>query len=70
MLGWTLVILGIIGLFVPFLQGFVFLALGLSILSYHSIFIHQKLINLRERFPALAERCDRARKRFADRFRR
>ncbi len=32
-LGLTLILLGILGLFLPFLQGFLLIALGLSVMS-------------------------------------
>lgn len=32
-LGWTLIVLGIIGLFLPFLQGIVLIVSGLALLS-------------------------------------
>jgi hypothetical protein len=34
--GWILIILGVIGLFLPFLQGILFLASGLALLSTES----------------------------------
>lgn len=51
-LGWALVILGVIGLFVPILQGVLFLLLGLWILSHESHWAHRCLLKLRLRFPA------------------
>jgi uncharacterized membrane protein YbaN (DUF454 family) len=32
-LGWTLIVLGVIGLFLPFLQGIVLIVAGLALLS-------------------------------------
>jgi len=51
--GWTFVILGVLGLFLPILQGILFLAIGLSVLSLVSPrarFLRQRV---RRRFPTI-----------------
>lgn len=63
-LGWALVILGVIGLFVPILQGVLFLLLGLWLLSHESKWAHRCLLKLRMRFPA----ADRKLKEFQRKF--
>jgi uncharacterized membrane protein YbaN (DUF454 family) len=67
--GWAFIVLGIIGLFLPILQGILFLLIGLVILSSEYVWAHQLLHKLRTRFPKIAEQMDRARER-AERFMR
>jgi uncharacterized protein len=61
-LGYTFLVLGVLGLFLPFLQGFLFLFVGLIILSRHAPWARRLLDNIRSRHPkldqgiALAER--------------
>lgn len=50
-LGWILVILGIAGLFLPFLQGILFLFLGVTILSSESKWVRRALSKLGKRYP-------------------
>lgn len=54
-LGWILVALGIVGLFIPFLQGIIFLVLGALILSRHSLWFAKKLAFYKDRYPAFAK---------------
>ena len=59
--GWTFVGLGVVGLFVPVLQGVLFLAVGLVLLSLVSPrlrLLRQRLVG---RHPALADYLARAR---------
>jgi uncharacterized membrane protein YbaN (DUF454 family) len=49
--GWLFVVLGIIGLFLPILQGILFILIGLAILSTCSEIIKRFLKNLEERNP-------------------
>jgi uncharacterized protein len=58
--GWTFIVLGIAGLFLPFLQGILFLLIGLFILSMQYAWAHRLLHRLRERFPRIAEQFDKA----------
>jgi len=44
--GWLLLILGIIGCFLPILQGFLMMAAGLALLSRESPFIKRQLRRL------------------------
>lgn len=55
-LGWFLVGLGIIGLFVPILQGVLLILLGLWVLSRESQWAKRRLHQLRGRFPAADRR--------------
>lgn len=61
--GWSFIVLGIAGLFLPFLQGVLFLLAGLSILSSEYAWAHKLLQKLRERFPSLSLRVDTATRR-------
>ena len=63
MLGVLFVVLGVIGLFLPVLQGILFLAIGLSLLSYDSPWAERLRRRLYERFPAAAGRLERVTRR-------
>jgi uncharacterized membrane protein YbaN (DUF454 family) len=54
------VILGVIGLFLPILQGILFLLVGLVILSTEYAWAHRLLQRIRERFPRLSHKADEA----------
>ena len=54
--GWTFIVLGIAGLFLPVLQGILFLMIGLMILSSEYAWAHSVLEKLRTRFPRVAAR--------------
>lgn len=60
-LGWLFLILGVVGLFLPILQGFLFLAVGLAILAQEQAWAHGLLQRLRRRFPQMVTRLDHAR---------
>jgi uncharacterized membrane protein YbaN (DUF454 family) len=51
--GWLFVGLGMIGLFLPFMQGILFILIGLAILSSRSETIRRLLKHLEERYPHL-----------------
>ena len=59
--GWTFIVLGVIGLFLPFMQGILFLMIGLTILSSEYVWAHHLLTKVRARFPRIAIFSDRAR---------
>jgi len=50
-LGYGLLALGVAGLFLPILQGILFIMLGLLVLSYHQPWAERLLARLRKRFP-------------------
>ena len=50
--GWAFILLGIVGLFLPILQGILFLLIGLIILSSEYVWAHHLLLKLR-RYPAV-----------------
>jgi uncharacterized protein len=58
--GWAFILLGIVGLFLPFLQGVLFLLVGLIILSSEYVWAHRLLTKLRERFPKIGSMADQA----------
>lgn len=61
--GWGFILLGIVGLFLPILQGILFLLVGLAILSTESRFARGILVKLRRRFPNLSRKLGAAEKR-------
>lgn len=61
--GWAFIVLGIAGLFLPILQGILFLLIGLFILSTQYAWAHRLLHRLRDRFPKIAEQFDKAKAR-------
>jgi uncharacterized membrane protein YbaN (DUF454 family) len=58
--GWIFIALGIAGLFLPVLQGVLFLMIGLIILSSEYAWAHSVLEKLRVRFPRVAARFHEA----------
>ena len=59
-LGWGFIVLGIVGLFLPFLQGILFLLVGLVLLSREYVWAQRVLDKVRARFPAAAGRIEEA----------
>ena len=57
-LGWFFVGLGIVGLFLPFLQGVLFIMIGLAILSSRSTKIKGLLDRLEKRYPDEYQRIE------------
>ena len=62
-LGWMFILLGVAGLFLPILQGILFLLIGLIILSTEYVWAHHLLHRLRERFPGVTQYAERAQER-------
>ena len=58
--GWFFIVLGVLGLFLPFLQGILFLLVGMLLLSRESVIARRLLDRLRERFPTLGRHMDGA----------
>ncbi len=56
--GWLFIILGIAGLFLPILQGVLFILIGLAILSSRSEAIKRFLKFLEKRYPHYHERVE------------
>jgi uncharacterized membrane protein YbaN (DUF454 family) len=61
--GWGFILLGVAGLFLPILQGILFLLIGLLILSSEYVWAHHLLQKLRQRFPGVARQMDNAQAR-------
>ena len=68
--GWIFIALGVAGLFLPFLQGVLFLLIGITILSTEYVWARNLLGKLRERFPSLSGRLDAAKARAQERLKR
>jgi uncharacterized protein len=51
-IGWAFILLGIIGLFLPILQGLLFLLIGLLVLSKESTLAKNLLNRIEKRYPA------------------
>ena len=58
--GWAFLLLGIAGLFLPILQGVLFILIGLIILSTEYVWAHRLLSRLKTRFPRLGRAADSA----------
>ena len=64
-LGWVFIVLGILGLFLPVLQGILFLLIGLYLLSSTSPWAEKLLNRLRERFPKISKTFEEAKEKVA-----
>jgi uncharacterized membrane protein YbaN (DUF454 family) len=51
--GWFFVLLGVLGLFLPFLQGIFFLLIGAIILAPEIPFFHRLATKLENRYPEI-----------------
>jgi uncharacterized protein len=60
LVGWGFILLGIVGLFLPVLQGVLFLFIGLVILSSEYVWAHHLITRLRQRFPKVGRIADEA----------
>jgi uncharacterized membrane protein YbaN (DUF454 family) len=69
-IGWLFIVLGVLGLFLPFLQGVLFILIGLGILSSRSETIKRFLKRLEERYPHHHERVEKWRARIRGWFRK
>ncbi|MFB3915470.1 MAG: PGPGW domain-containing protein [Terriglobales bacterium] len=58
--GWTFLLLGVAGLFLPVLQGVLFLLIGLIILSSQYAWAHHWLQKVKKHFPQVAHHSERA----------
>ena len=59
--GWGFIVLGILGLFLPILQGILFILIGLLLLSNVSPWAARLLHRLSQRFPRISRQLDEAR---------
>ena len=58
--GWAFIVVGIIGLFLPIIQGILCLLIGLIILSTQYAWAHRLMEKVRARFPRLAQKSHEA----------
>lgn len=58
--GWAFVLLGIVGIFLPFLQGILFMLVGLILLSTEYLWAQRLLGKIRARFPKLQLKLEKA----------
>lgn len=58
--GYGFLVLGVLGLFLPFLQGVLFILIGLLILARHAAWAHNLLQRFRAQHPRAAELIDLA----------
>jgi len=58
--GWFFLLLGIVGLFLPVLQGVLFIVIGLTLLSSEYAWSRKLLSALKARFPKLNRAAKRA----------
>ena len=64
--GWAFIVLGVLGIFLPILQGILFLLVGVILLSRESVWMQGQIEKLREKYPKFAEKHDEA-EAFAER---
>jgi uncharacterized membrane protein YbaN (DUF454 family) len=67
-LGWSFLGLGIAGLFLPVLQGILFILIGLTILSTEYHWARRWIVKLRRKFPAADRQLQRFLGKHAKRF--
>ena len=53
-LGYGFLVLGVIGLFLPILQGVLFITVGLLILSKHAAWAERLLTRIKIKYPSVA----------------
>jgi uncharacterized protein len=51
--GWTFILIGIVGLVLPVLQGILFICVGLLILSKELPWAHRLLLRLKKKYPKI-----------------
>ena len=64
--GWIFIVLGVLGLFLPILQGILFLTIGGMLLSMESPTAQRIMARLRARYPVLDRAAIGAQKRTAN----
>jgi membrane protein implicated in regulation of membrane protease activity len=65
-LGYAFLVVGVLGLVLPFLQGILFLLIGLIILAEHAPWARRLLERVRERYPKAGELIDTAEAKAGD----
>lgn len=59
--GWMFIVLGVLGLFLPILQGVLFLATGFYLLSLESPWAKRMMLRFEARYPRSAAKFEEAR---------
>jgi uncharacterized membrane protein YbaN (DUF454 family) len=67
MAGWVCITIGILGLVLPILPGFVFIALGIYIISFASLWLYMKIDRIKLRYPKVGIHFDKV-ERYISRF--
>ena len=67
--GWTLLFLGVLGMVLPFLQGFLFLALGLFIMRHQYLWAHRGMGWVERRWPGAVTKVESMEGRMIERTR-
>ncbi|HAA93805.1 MAG TPA: hypothetical protein DCS82_06690 [Rhodospirillaceae bacterium] len=62
-IAWGFILLGILGILLPIMPGFIFLIIGLYLMSLESLWINRQLDRLGRRYPKFGEISDDARVR-------
>jgi uncharacterized membrane protein YbaN (DUF454 family) len=70
LVGWSFILLGIVGLFLPILQGILFLLIGLLVLSKESRFAKDLLHRIEKRYPDQHRKVHEFNERLKNRIRR
>lgn len=65
-LGYAFLVVGVLGLVLPFLQGILFLLIGLIILAEHAPWARRLLERLRKHYPRAGELIDTAEAKAAE----
>ncbi len=68
LIGWSFILLGIVGLFLPFLQGILFLVIGLLVLSKESTIAKNILHRIEKRYPIQYKKMHEFNERLKKRF--
>lgn len=68
--GWFFILLGIVGLFLPILQGILFIAIGFLILSRESRWAKRMLVKLRRKYPEQFKKLKKFSQKFSSRFKK
>ena len=58
--GWAFMLLGVLGLFLPVLQGILFIVIGIALLSKHVRMFRKLKIGIYRRFPRLRHQVQHA----------
>jgi uncharacterized membrane protein YbaN (DUF454 family) len=62
--GWLFIILGVLGCFLPILQGILFLSIGFVLLAPDVPIFKRMMKKIKEKYPAIAEKASEITKKF------